>query len=314
MNTSEPFLSRLHGSLLSALFVILFSQISNAQTYKERFDAVFYSDAPLEEVRPVLTAWEYAQNDDPDYYVAAHNYYFQASQMEVTSIVQDPGADTEAIAVTDTTGEAIGYIIKSIGYNDSLMELCLANIDKAIALRPNRLDMQLGKAFVLGETQRYSEQMTWISSMIESHEENEGAWLWTEGERVNDSDALLAKSIQDYISTLLLVQGIEEPLEELIEDLIDVFPNYPEFPNDLGAMAYYQNDLEEALDRFEDAYDDFPNHISTLNNLAFINLELENYEEALEAYQMISELATDPNDVQMAEEQIQFLKSRLSEN
>lgn len=289
-------------------FFILLSSTAQAQTYKERFDEVFFSDAPLSKVKPILMAWKAAQSNDPNYYVAAHNYYFQAAQEQATAIVQDPGNDPSAIAIRDSSGNVAGYAIKTISYNDSVLDISIKNIDKAMELAPKRLDMRFGKAYVLGEAQRYVEQIELIHTIIEEHDENDGEWLWSEGEAFDNSDAFVAQTIQQYLNTLLVVGGIEEPTKKLVEEMRDRFPNDPNFPNDLGVMAFYAGNLEEALEYFEEAYEDFPEDVTTLNNLAFVNIELENPEQAIAYYEIIQKITDDPNEIEMARQQIEMLE------
>lgn len=128
---------------------ICLGPVGFAQDYKAQFLSAFESGNDSIQ-RMVLDEWKLATLEEAEYYVAEFNYHVNLAFNEVMGILPDP-PQGEALAITDSTGEVVGYMGSYLSWDSVHTELALQTIREGIAVHPNRLDMHFGYIHFLGQ-------------------------------------------------------------------------------------------------------------------------------------------------------------------
>ncbi|NVK27034.1 MAG: hypothetical protein HWE14_03260 [Flavobacteriia bacterium] len=288
---------------------LLLTATLRAQTYKERFDAAFYSDSSVHLALPILRAWEAASPKDPDMLVAGFNFYFHASQEEVSQFSLTPPADgREAFAITDSAGNQAGYMYSRIVFDPEVIKKGLSYIDRGIILFPKRLDMHFGKAYVLYEAGMYAEHVAYLEKILELDSEFNGEWLWSDGEILEgDQEEFFTESFQDYLGTLATSDVVEAEIAEgIILKAMDHYPKNTAFANDLGVLWFLEGDMEKAEDALLEAYDIDETDEVTLGNLGYLYLQMSELSESKSYYEKLL-TSEDSTTIEYAKAQIQFI-------
>lgn len=109
------------------LLTIWLGPLGIAQDYKAQFLSAFDSGNDSTQ-RMVLDVWKLATPEDAEYYVAAFNYHVNLAYNEVMGILPDL-PQSEAFAITDSTGEVVGYMGSYMSWDSVHTELALASDD-----------------------------------------------------------------------------------------------------------------------------------------------------------------------------------------
>ena len=128
--------------------------MTNGQSNFITFETLFKTNDTLK-LKTLLADWEKNNPDDPELYTCSFNYYFLKSKQEFVSIEKEQHGE-ESFAVTDSSGNLVGFMNSGLSYNSKMLKKAFDYIDKGIIKFPDRLDMRFGKCFVLGEIGDYT--------------------------------------------------------------------------------------------------------------------------------------------------------------
>lgn len=292
------------------VFIFTLSGSANAQTYQERFNAIFFSDtSELEQVVPILRAWKAAQPKNAEMFIAHSNYYFtkaQEEQMQLTT--EPPGPGERALEIKDDEGNVEGWLRSVVGYNDSIADLAITHLNRALEYHPRRLDIHFGKCYSLREAGRYKEHVEALKTVLEMNDEDPDSWLWANDEPLDQSRIDFYTTIHEYASALATTNAPMPLITDAIETAISYYPEGTELINDLGVAYFYAGDNQQALDAFKRALATDESDMTCINNIAYLYYLEENWEESRTYYEMMLK-STDPDDVAVAEEQLNYIQN-----
>jgi len=266
------------------LLAICFGPLGFAQDYQEQFLTAFESGNDSTQ-RVVLDAWKLATPQDAEYFVAEFNYHVNLAYSEVMGILPDP-PQGEAFAITDSTGEVVGYMGSYVSWDSVHMDMAVQVIREGIAAHPNRLDMHFGYIHFLGQAKRWEDFAAGIEAVLAQDDANAHGWMWSDNEPFNEPD--FPGFFQDYQVTLFNEQ---DPALFTYNIRISnaVLKYYPEdIPSitNLGVIAYYQEDLESATTHFQHALDLDPSDMIVVFNLAYMYETLGEVDKAIATYEL----------------------------
>ena len=266
------------------LLLICSGPIGFGQDYKAQFLSAFESGKDSTQ-RVVLDAWKLATPEDAEYFVAEFNYYVNLAYSEVMGILPDP-PQGEAFAITDSTGEVVGYMGSYVSWDSVHMDMAVQVIREGIAAHPNRLDMHFGYIHFLGQAKRWEDYAAGIEAVLAQDAANDQQWLWSDNEPFNEPD--FPGFFQDYQVTLFNEQ---DPALFTYNFRISnaVLKYYPEdIPSisNLGVIAYYQEDLEKACIHFQHAVDLDPSDMIVVFNMAYMYETLGEVDKAIATYEL----------------------------
>lgn len=266
------------------LFTICFGPLGFSQDYQEQFLTAFESGNDSTQ-RVVLDAWKLATPQDAEYFVAEFNYHVNLAYNEVMGILPDP-PQGEAFAITDSTGEVVGYMGSYMSWDSVHTDMAVQVIREGIAAHPNRLDMHFGYIHFLGQAKLWEDFAAGIEAVLAQDDANAHGWMWSDNEPFNEPD--FPGFFQDYQVTLFNEQDPSLfPYNIRISNA--VLKYYPEdIPSitNLGVIAYYQEDLESATTHFQHALDLDPTDMIVVFNLAYMYETLGEVDKAIATYEL----------------------------
>ena len=266
------------------LLAICFGPLGFAQDYQEQFLTAFESGNDSTQ-RVVLDAWKLATPQDAEYFVAEFNYHVNLAYSEVMGILPDP-PQGEAFAITDSTGEVVGYMGSYMSWDSVHTDMAVQVISEGIEAHPNRLDMHFGYIHFLGQAKLWEDFAGGIEAVLAQDDANAHGWMWSDNEPFNEPD--FPGFFQDYQVTLFNEQDPSLfPYNIRISNA--VLKYYPEdIPSitNLGVIAYYQEDLESATTHFQHALDLDPTDMIVVFNLAYMYETLGEVDKAIATYEL----------------------------
>lgn len=278
------------------------------QDFKKKFTSKFSeNEYNSTEIENILENWKKSSKNDVEYYISAFNFYFKESQVEVLQLTPDePQVDKEALIISDSLGNEMGYINSQVSTNDSLFNISQSKIEEAIKLFPNRLDLRFGKIHTLGEVQKLEEFTIEILRTIEYSKKIKHKWLWSNDKIIENPEDFFIDSMQSYQNTLFQLEE-DENLKRVAKKMYDIFPNDLFVISSYGVTFLIEGKNKEALELYLKAEKINPNDTIVLNNIGLIYERLSDKKNALKYYQKITEVG-DEKAKALAEKKINQLK------
>ena len=157
--------------------LVTFCITGQARTYYQQFSALTFKTDSVQQLA-LLNKWQADDPNDPELYVCFFNYFVNKSTHELVSLDKRPG-DNTSMEIQDSTGNTVGYIEDQVWMDPQNLTLAFSYIDEGIKAFPDRLDMRLGKIFILGKADSFA---SFTSELIEAaHHGHEigNKWLWS---------------------------------------------------------------------------------------------------------------------------------------
>jgi tetratricopeptide (TPR) repeat protein len=182
--------------------------------------------------------------------------------------------------LTEAGNLAVLYQLSGILEMDGRTEEAIKTIDQALETRPGLGVLAMRKAWIYYHANRYDDAIREYSKVIELHEGTEDA-----------------KQARMILSAIHVTTGNIRRGEELLEQVLDAYPDDVTAHNDLGYLWADQNkNLERAMEMIQYAVDAEPDNQAFRDSLAWVLFRLERYEEALLQMRKAIELDTDDVD------------------
>ena len=133
--------------ILLAFIIIPFVNLALGQTYYEKFQSLFKENDTVK-IKNLLIEWEKSDQNDPELYTSAINFYFSNSKLMTTSLAKQQ-TGKKSLQLNDSTGKVAGYLNSNLEYKPDQLILAFNYINKGIEKFPDRLDMRFGKCYIL---------------------------------------------------------------------------------------------------------------------------------------------------------------------
>lgn len=242
--------------------------------YAERYDLLVSKLGPAGVgIETLLDNWAALDSTDVRMLAARFNYYFTKSQYtEVVAKNQKRylGA-SPVLTLKDSTGNDVSYF-QEIFYNDSLYAMSVRYLDKAIRLRPERLDLRFLKATALTAYEKESPDMA-LSYLQKLVYENESGMVRWEYPGADLTGSFFADSIQEYCYTFFNIgtPGSYAAFLTLSEKMLSYYPKSTVFLANVG--SYYLvagNDTKTALKYYNKVLKIKPDDYTAIKNCVLI--------------------------------------------
>lgn len=256
------------NKLTLIFFTIIFSSYSWSQNHYENFKKLYKENDSIQ-LEHLLKDWRKSNPNDPELYTSEFNYHFANSKNEAITIEQTT-TNNEAYQLTDSLGNIAGYLSSNISFNKNKLDKAFRVIDQGIEKFPNRLDMIFGKIYALGQIGDYSKFTKTIIQTIDRSLKNNNNWLWTENEKLEESEKIMLSSIQAY-----LVQLYETEDDSLLPNMIEIgefvlkhYPNNIEILSTTSIALLLSENYDKAIHYLKKAEQINPEDYIVLNNIA----------------------------------------------
>jgi len=248
------------------LCICSFAQTPSAEDFLRKYNLLtkqFGADGVG--VETVLENWEKAYPEDPDMLVGKFAFYLAKSQKsEVVAMDVDRYLGFAPIfQLKDSTGRMVNYFEK-VEYDDELFGESSKAIDKAIDLKPNRLDYRFYKTTALLAYEKDSPDMTlaYLKALIDYNYRNHPQWEYPD---VTVDDEFFQTGIQEYCYSFYKLASPAgfEGFKELSEKMLNYNSKNTLFLTNMGSYyMVYKKDNKTALKYYNKVLkikpDDYP--------------------------------------------------------
>ncbi len=255
--------------MLTKFFITILTtslcNIAIAQDFQKQFkDLVAKKDTAAQ--GKLLKEWEISKPTDPELFVAYINFYVNKAAKEIISIQQQGG--NQSFQMTDSAGHK-WYLTPTMQYDARLVEKGFDYIDKGIGLYPARLDMRLGKIYMLGEIHDFAEFTKEIIETIEYGNKIKNEWLWKEGKPLNHTEFLLSQ-VQGYVNGIYQTEDDDllPYIRQISETVLKYYPNHVESLSNVALTYLINKEYDKALTYLLKAETIAPSDVIVLNNIA----------------------------------------------
>jgi tetratricopeptide (TPR) repeat protein len=247
--------------------------------------------------RELLTKWERAEPNNPEFYASMFNYYVQKSELEAIR--------RQSLSNKDN----LTHSIFNSKYDKSYLKEAFKYIDKGILLFPNRLDMRIGKIYLLGEIKSYTAFCNDILKTIQQSDNNRNVWFSTNNIKQAIAKDFMFTNIQEFIQPLLTSENdsLLNYVKKIAETTLLYYPRHIESMTNLGTVYIAKKAYEKALTYLNRAERFAPNDAAMLKNLAFVHLKKGDKNKAIYYYDLTAKYG-DEIDRKMANEKLLLLK------
>lgn len=293
--------------------VLLFCSfsITVAQNFAEEFSIALKEDDTAK-CSKIIANWEKTGTTEAAFYIAAFNHYFNLSRKEIIALRSGsaPQNNHSGLVLNDSNGKEAGYIESQIFFDKTLSDIGLKYINKGIALYPNRLDMQIGKCYVLKITERYNEFLDHLTEILKQSVANNNAWLSKNDDKIENGQEYFLSTIFEYQKELY--QTNDDSLLKFIiaigEKTLFYYPT--EIPIiSITAISYQlSNQKEMALELLKKAEKTNPSDAIVLNNIGNIYAELNKKKEAIDYYKRAIKFTSNEEMKKEIQERVNLLE------
>lgn len=293
------------AAIIAALF--FYSVNIFAQDYQQEFEQLF-EEGKFDEIQILLDKWEAEQPKSPEMFISQLSYYNKISQKTIINFPEEqPEIEGQEKQYNDD--EMYGYISSTVVYNDSLLNIGVAYIDKGIANIPNRIDMHLSKLIVLNNASRHEQITDAVITLIElTNKKSKTIWLDVDNkpnEAFNEQTPFL---IQSYVDQLF---NLEPPYYSGLERILTAMQKN-QFTKSLyhfteGKLAFYHEDYDTAIRSLLKAHKHDPSDLVIIKDIAYIYGITNEKAKAIEYYNKIVEVGS-PDNIKFAKKKIEALK------
>jgi tetratricopeptide (TPR) repeat protein len=290
-------------------FLLAFSSFAaSAQTLAE-FSALAQKKDTLAQ-QALLKKWEKSGTADPDFYVAAFNYYASHGRREVLS-VQTVEPEGESLQFTDSIGNTAGYIGSTVYYDAGDTKKALDYINKGIVKFPDRLDLRFGKTYLLGEAEDWKLFTNEILAAVDHSSKISNKWKWKGNEPLEDAKNFMLGSIQAYVMQLYNTQddSLLPNMAQIAERVLKYYPDHVESLSNLSIVYMLQNQPDKALPPLLKAEKIDPKDTIVLGNIAHCYKMKNDTPNAIKYYELVLQYG-DADSKQFATDQLEKLKGK----
>ena len=257
----------------------------------------------------LLAGAEKTEQDNPDYYALASNYWWQfAGEINIST---KPAAKDEPSIRDPKTDKEVGSISTNGDLDPSLRKKALALTAEGFRRFPQRLDIGLGLAQVQFKTGDAKASVATLREILKISSAPGAKLKWTANADLPEPAAtFVPESIQGYTAPLFRQETPEADAlcKELLDATVAAFPEHPFAYNLLAALADAKGDKDESYRLLKVAAEKAPEDTLILLNLAEAHRARGKTEEAAAAYRTLIALKPDDETVTAAKEGLEALK------
>lgn len=308
-------------SLLCSLLFCLQALSAQQAAYREQFNENIQTADSLV-LRELLSKWEKAAPDDPELYPAHFNYCIRfASQGELQAggnlsdgiCSLSVGEEKDILlAAPENDSVPADCVHEGIRWNEDLVELGLAWIDRGISAHPDRLDFRFGKVSLLMETEEYSAAVSEMEEILLRANGNGNRWLWTDNEPLEEPVKFMQKGMQGCFHRLYSLKSDEGNTcaNNLLDILLTHYPKNVMFRADQGVLYVSQEMYRPALEQFLSVLEETPDNFPVMSNAGYTYILMGDKLNAEFFYKRLLERCQDEALRKDAQERLKQLKKK----
>lgn len=296
-------------TIFSVLLILIFTQtISFGQDFIEGFNMLAGKDSTLAEQSELLRQWDIAKPEEADRFGAYFNYYLTLAQKEYQST--DSGNNNcYTYLLEGAKGKKEASFCIRVLLKASLLSSGFRYLDSGITKFPDRLDLRLGKSYMLLSTENYPAFIEELNAIFREAKRNKDTWYWERDEKLHTPMLILYQSIQSYILQMMERDKSVAPyIRQTAELGLKYYPKEIDLYSNLSSSFMIEGKAKDALKIMLKAEKLEPANAMVLNNIAHIYLKMNNKKKAISYYEKIVKKC-DRIAARKAQNQLDFLKN-----
>jgi len=281
--------------------------------FQADFKKVHESDDHAAMVK-LLAGAEKTEQENPDYYALASNYWWQfASEINISTKPADKGEPS----IRELDGDKeVGSISTNGDVDPSLRKKALSLTAEGFRRFPQRLDIGFGLAQVQFKTGDAKASVATLRQILKISSAPDAKLKWTANADLPEPAATFVPvSIQGYTAPLFRQETPEADTlcKELLDATIAAFPNHPYAYNMLAALADAKGDKDESYRLLKVAAEKAPEDTLILINLAEAHQARGKKADAAAVYRKLIALKPDDETEAAAKEALDALENDKAE-
>ena len=216
-----------------------------AQSYKANFIAAL-NEKKMSQAEEILKAWNLADTNDPELYIAYFNFYTIKSQ------------------------EA--NVLNVSGYDQKFSKMALDFITEGIERFPTRFDLRMAKIHMLGELKNYKAYVEEVLNMIRYSVRIQNNWKREEFFLLDRADNMFFDAVLEY-QGFLFSKGDPALYKEVIrisEEMLKFYPKNIQSLLNMSTVYVMQSEYDKSLEKLNEAIAIEPKNAILMYNFATV--------------------------------------------
>ena len=241
-----------------------------SERYEQRYDLLVSQFGPAGVgIETVLDNWEKVDSTNAKMLLGRFTYLItkaQSGQVEARPGKKYLGMDP-VLTLKDSLGNDVHYFNINV-FDEELFAQAMKTADKAVSIWPDRLDFRFMKtnAYIAYEKESPDMALAYLSALADENVRRKSSWEY-DGVKV-DQD-FFQDAMQEYCYSFysLGTPAGYEAFRTLSEKLVTIFPDNPQFMNNLG--SYYliaKEDYKTAYKYYNKVLKAHPDDYSAIKN------------------------------------------------
>ena len=286
-------------------FVLLFIAIgycSFGQDFQTELTKYFRAGDTLKQ-RKTLEKWEKENPDNPELYINYFNYYLEKAKKEIESFAVEQAEKNEE--GQESNGMESQFAINYEDYTKKALQKIETGIDKY----PDRLDMRLGKIYVLAQNENWNEYTNEIVKAISYSNTNNNRWMWTNNEELPGGKSFFLSSLRTYQSALFKTgkDSLLLNVRIIANEVLKYYPTSTKSLSNLSLTYILTNDYDKGIEYLLAAEKINPQDTEILSNIAHAYVLKGDNAKAIKYYKKVMK-RVDKETAASVKEEIEKLK------
>jgi len=251
--------------------------------------------SPAQDIQAFIKDSYEANQNDPAYYVASANYWWNLSL--APNISTKPSEKGDFVVADPKTGKEVGSMSTEGRVNPQVPENAVQLLREALKRFPNRIDIGMGLAYMLRELDKQKDCLDVLLQVLQNAEENPTELQWKNGEPLPElPNKYIPELMQGYTGSFYRLETKEGDAlcHSLCEAIIHAYPDHPYAYNILAALCSANKDDQGCAKYLLIAYQKAPKDSIVILNLANTYRRLGDKKEAERYYKLV--LASKPSE------------------
>lgn len=248
--------------------------------------------SPAQDIQTFIKDSYEANQNDPAYYVASANYWWNLSL--APNISTKPSEKGDFVVADPKTGKEVGSMSTEGRVNPQVPENAVQSLREALKRFPNRIDIGMGLAYMLRELDKQKDCLDVLLQVLQNAEKNPTELQWKNGEPLPElPNIYIPELMQGYTGSFYQLETKEGDAlcHSLSEAIIQVYPDHPYAYNILAALSSANQDDQGSVKYLLIAHQKAPKDSIVILNLADAYLRLGDKKEAKRYYKLALALA-----------------------
>jgi tetratricopeptide (TPR) repeat protein len=300
--------------LISALFLsFIFTTTAFASQFDDFNKAIDNNDYPWAKL--IIDNWGEGAENDPQYYIAQFNYYFNISRKEAVGVNGGkPDTDAEFVLSDPQSGEVKGYVAPEVTYDKEKVKTGIDYIKQGIKKFPNHYEMRFGLLWLYKDMENFNEYLPVLEESLKWVTQNKPEFIfWNNNEKKTDVNKFLLENVQGNFFDIMNSEKGSMPgdfTSRYSDLMIQYFPDHKFGYTNKGVSYVEKGDLSKANEYFLKALKIDSNDALIAFNIGYCYKDQKDFANAKIYFSKVMQISKDKQFTDMAKKEIEELEKK----